>query len=109
METNEKNTYVELELNDGTKIQMTLQFYRLYQLKNVPERKADYKRYNSVVVSKGMKEEVDFIDVFYCAYLCANIQNLEVCISKDEFLKKFPENRKYIIRKYNELVRPKKN
>ena len=34
----EKNTYVDFELEDGTTVKLTLQFYRLYMLKNANKK-----------------------------------------------------------------------
>lgn len=107
METNEKNTYVEFELKNGKKVNMTLQFYRLYQLKNSKQRKSDYDRYNEINV-KGAKEELDLVDMLYVAYLCANVENLDDCMDKREFLMNFPDNRKYVTDIYDSLAYPKK-
>ena len=34
----EKNTYVDFELEDGSTVKLTLQFYRLYMLKNTNKK-----------------------------------------------------------------------
>lgn len=106
MDAVEKNTYIDFEMADGTKVKMTLQFYRLYMLKNA-NRKKDYDRYNDINVN-GLKEELDLADVLYTAYLCANVKELDSCMSKEEFLINMPEDRGYLIEKYQELVNPKK-
>lgn len=107
MAENEKNTYIEFELTNGEKVNMTLQFFRLYQLKASKQHKNDYDRYNEINI-KGAKEELNYVDLLYVAYLCANIENLDECMEKKDFLINFPSDREYVSRIYNALVAPKK-
>lgn len=103
----EKNTYVDFVLADGTVVKMTLQFYRLYMLKNT-DKQREYKRYNEIN-SNGLKEELDIVDVLYTAYLCANVKELDRCMTQKEFLMNMPIDREYISEKYMELTTsPKK-
>ena len=70
-----KNTFLDYELNDGSKIQLTLNFSRLLQLKN--KKKDMYERYNKMLL-KGTQDAIeDNIFVLYIAYLCANIEHLD--------------------------------
>lgn len=103
----EKNTYVDFELEDGTTVKLTLQFYRLYMLKNT-NKKAVYDRYNKIN-AEGFKEELDMVDVLYTAYLCANVKEIDTCMTREEFLINMPVDREYIGDTYNMLVNPKKN
>ena len=102
----EKNTYVDFELEDGTTVKLTLQFYRLYMLKNT-NKKAVYDRYNKIN-AEGFKEELDMVDVLYTAYLCANVKEIDTCMTREEFLMNMPVDREYIGDTYNMLVNPKK-
>lgn len=106
MGNTEKNTYVEFELEDGRKVNLTLQFYRLYMLKN-SNKKKEYDRYNEINV-KGAKEELDIAEMLYTAYLCANVKELEGCMKYEEFLMNMPSDREYIMDVYNSLVAPSK-
>ena len=103
----EKNTYVDFELEDGTTVKLTLQFYRLYMLKNT-NKKAVYDRYNKIN-AEGFKEELDMVDVLYTAYLCANVKEIDTGMTREEFLMNMPVDREYIGDTYNMLVNPKKN
>ena len=70
-----KNTFLDYELNDGSKIQLTLNFSRLLQLKN--KKKNMYERYNKILL-KGTQDAIeDSIFTLYIAYLCANIEHLD--------------------------------
>jgi hypothetical protein len=100
-----KNTKYEFEFEDGDKCEMTLAFYALYQLK--AKRKSIYERYNKVM-TKGAEEELDMITVLYAAYLCANIENIETCMSEEEFLIKCGSDRMALKDAMEVLIKPKK-
>lgn len=85
-----ENTYMEFELEDGTKIQLTLAFYKIYQLKN--KKKDIYEKYNKIML-KGPQEEVDMVTILYTAYLCANIDKIEECMTEIQFMQAIPQNR----------------
>ena len=102
---NIKNTCIEMELEDGQKVQLTLAFYRLYQLK--AKNKDLYSHYNKIM-TKGPEEELDMIVILYTAYLCANIEHVEDCMSELEFMKLVPSNRKVIREIEEELIASKK-
>lgn len=97
------NTITEMKMSDGTTVAMTLNYWKLYLLKE--KKKKIYEKYNEVML-KGMKEELDMTVVLYTAYLCANQE--KQCMEYEEFLQKCPENRNIIRTKVGELTTPKK-
>lgn len=100
-----KNTFYEFKFEDGDSVKLTLAFYYLYQLK--AKNKAIYDKYNSVM-TKGATEELDMIVILYAAYLCANINEFESCMSYEEFMMKCGSDR-YAIKQASEaLIKPKK-
>ena len=96
----DKATFLEMELSDGTKIQMSLTFGRLFKLR---QRKPEiYEKYNNLAMN-GMKDELEFIDYLYAAYLCANIEDMEGCMGYEEFLDKIPANHMEVLVMANRL------
>ena len=96
----DRATIFEMELNDGTKIQMSLTFRRLFKLR---QRKPEaYEKYNKIAMD-GMKDELDFIVYLYTAYLCANIDTPDECMEYDEFLDKIPANHLEVLVMVNRL------
>lgn len=90
----DRATFLKMEMNDGSKVEMTLAFGRLHKLRqNNPEA---YKKYNNLAMN-GMKDELDFVTYLHAGYLCANIDKLEECMSEEEFIEKAPANHMYII------------
>lgn len=100
-----KNTFYEFEFENGEKCQMTLAFYALYQLK--AKNKSVYERYNKIM-TKGADEELDMITVLYAAYLCANIDDIENCMSEKDFLIKCGSDRMALKKAMEVLIKPKK-
>lgn len=96
----DRATLYSMEMNDGTKIQMTLAFGRLYRLRQ--KRPEAYGKYNEIAMN-GMKDELDFVFYLYAAYLCANIDDLDQCMGEEEFLEKLPENHVEIVVMANRL------
>ena len=45
----------------------------------------------------GVQDEVDFPVFLYTGYLCANIENVEDCMSEEEFFDRLPENHAAVI------------
>ena len=45
----------------------------------------------------GVQVEVDFPVFLYTGYLCANIENVEDCMSEEEFFDRLPENHAAVI------------
>ena len=99
------NTVRDFELADGTVVQMTLNYYALYQLK--PKKKSIYERYNKIM-TRGPEEELENVTILYTAYLCANVHNIDECMDEMTFLTLMPENRQYIGEVISELINPKK-
>ena len=100
-----KNTYTEFKFEDGDSVQMTLAFYALYQLK--AKNKSIYDRYNQIMTT-GAKEELDMITILYTAYLCANIEDIENCMTIDDFMMKCGSDRYAIKEASEKLIKPKK-
>ena len=86
------NTIYDFELNDGTVVQMTLQYFALYQLRG--KNKTAYDRYNRIMM-KGPQEELDNVTILYTAYLCANLARIDECVTELEFLQLMPTDREY--------------
>lgn len=96
----DRATLYDMKLNDGTEVQMTLAFGRLYKLRQ--RRPEAYGKYNEIAMN-GMKDELDFVSYLYAAYLCANIDNLAQCMGEEEFLEKLPENHVEVVLMANRL------
>lgn len=100
-----KNTFYEFQFEDGDKCQMTLAFYLLYQFK--VKNKSLYERYNKVIAN-GVKDEFDMLTVAYTAYLCANIDDLDNCMSETDFMIKCGSDRISLRDAVEALIKPKK-
>lgn len=100
------NTVHDFELANGEVVKMTLRFYSLYQLKS--KNKGAYEKYNKIM-TKGPQEELDNVTILYTAYLCANVDNIEGCMSELEFLMAMPDDREYVGEVLAALIHPKKN
>lgn len=95
------NTEQELELTDGTKIKLTLTYGKLYKLKEKnPEALEEY----FALQEKESQNELEMLKIIYIAYLCADNK---VQISFEEFLDRFPSNRKTMMTIYVDLLYPK--
>lgn len=97
------NTIIEFEMADGTKVNMTLNYFALYQLKS--KKTKTYDDYNKVM-AQGVKEELDMALILYTAYLCGNLE--EECMSYEEFLQNLPMNRLTVRATVGALTTPKK-
>ena len=62
----DKATYHNMELKDGSEVQLTLSFGRLYKLRQ--EYPEAYEKYNKIVMD-GMKDEFHFITYLYYSYI----------------------------------------
>lgn len=100
-----KNTCIEFKFEDGDSVQMTLAFYALYQLK--AKNKQIYDKYNQIM-TKGANEELDMITILYAAYLCANINDTESCMTFEQFMQKCGSDRYAIKEASEKLIKPKK-
>lgn len=100
-----KNTFLNMKLENGEKIELTLNFARLLQLKN--KNKAIYEKYNKILCN-GAKDAIeDTITVIYVAYLCANVDKEEL-LGFNEFAGLIPQNFGEINNVCQELISPKK-
>lgn len=100
------NTVYEFELNNGEVVKMTLRFYSLYLLKG--KNKQAYERYNKIMI-KGPQEELENVTILYTAYLCANLDHIEECMSELDFLQLVSDDREYVNGVLAKLINPKKN
>lgn len=82
-----KNTYQELELENGEIVKLTLNFARLLKIKS--EQPKIYDRFMKVLQNKDFDIVFDSLTVLYTGYLCANMNN-ESVLSEDEFMELVP-------------------
>ena len=97
------NTTVEFVLADGTKTDLTLTFYALYQMK--AKHEGLYKRYNRIMTN-GMNEELDMIAVLYAAYVCAHLHD-EAIMTEEEFMIGCGSDRRAVADAVKKLTTPK--
>ena len=95
------NTTIDFELEDGTKVPMTLTFYAIYQLKT--NNKPLYDRYNKIM-TKGAQDELDMVTVLYTAYCCANTEPMDEL----DFMMALGCDRKAVAEAVQKLTQPKK-
>lgn len=102
-----KNTFLDYELEDGSKIQLTLNFARLLQLKN--KRQNIYNKYTNALAGKGDPFENSLITL-YTAYLCANIEGIDnnEVMSYEDFIESIPQNYITMNTTVDLLINPKK-
>lgn len=93
-----------VNMADGRELSLVLTFPALYRLKS--ERPREYKEANRVLV-KGAEEVLDYLQLMYTAYLCANLEQLDGCMSFRKFTELAPEINA-VTQAVNELVAPKK-
>lgn len=101
------NTTYEFEFCDGEKTELTLAFYKLYQLKS-SQHKAYYEAYNQINAKKQITEELDFVKIIYVAYLCAHLKDTGV-MSEETFMEKCGCDREALLEAYEALTQPKKH
>lgn len=103
-----KNTYVEMEMEDGQVLKLTLTFIALLQLKRThPEQYQDYAR----IMSKGPQDEFDMLTVLYTGYLCGLMMldgDVDGCMDYEEFITIITPDREYIAKTAKDLMNPKK-
>lgn len=100
---------LELELMDGSKVELTLNFARLLKVKN--HNKKLYEEY-----MKALKGGNDFdiifdsLKIIYVAYLCANSDKLgtDEVMHEEEFIEMVPSDMGVINTIVADLVQPKK-
>lgn len=99
-----KNTFIEFELNNDEKVDLTLTFGKLNVLKSVNNEL--YTRYNEIVYGKR-EDLLDMVTIIYVAYWCANFGK-DKLYKEDDFINLVPFDMPEIQRAYNSLMRPKK-
>ena len=99
------NTIYEFEFFDGTKTELTLTFYKLYQLK--AKDKAMYDRYMKIM-SKKETEELEMIELLYIAYVCSHLNDENPLITEEEFMILCGSDRRAVINAVRALTQPKK-
>lgn len=100
---NIKNTFWEIELGNGEKTTLTLNFARLYKLR--AKNRNLYDRYNKIIMGE-IKEEIDNVVIIYVAYVCAHID--ENYLSFEQFLDVAPYDRAAIGIAIERLLTPSK-
>lgn len=100
-----KNTYQELELENGQIVKLTLNFARLLKLKN--EQPKLYDRFMKVLQNKNFDIVFDSLTVLYTGYLCANMSN-ESVLSEEEFMELVPFDLEVINVVAGQLIQSKK-
>lgn len=98
------NTTWEFEFCDGTTTELTLTFYKLYQLK--AKNKALYDKYMKIM-SKKETEELEMIELLYIAYICSHLED-EALMTEEEFMIKCGSDRKAVVNAVRGLTQPKK-
>ena len=102
----EKSSIVDFEMKNGT-VQLTLNFYRLYQLKT--KHKKEYNRYFEITKGGGVQSDLDAVEIIYVAYLCANMEKMPDVMSFEEFLQNMKNGRTRIWKTIGELNSDEKN
>ena len=100
-----KNTYQELELEDGLVVKLTLNFARLLVIKN--DQPKLYDRFMKVLQNKSFDIVFDSLTVLYTAYLCANM-NEESKLSEEDFINMVPFDLEVINVTAGKLIQNKK-
>ena len=100
------NTFLDFELQDGSKIKLTMNLKRLLILKS--KYKDIYDKVNRII-TKGAEDIFDMVQVIYASYLCAfdNTTGAEP-MSYDVFMDVIPQNINDIASVVGDLIAPKK-
>lgn len=108
MDNRKLNTTYDFELADGSTVELTLAFYKLYQLRS--KNKALYDRYNKIMgknAKGGDVDELDTIGVLYAAYVCANMEK-ENLMDEETFMMLCGSDRIAVNKAVEHLITPKK-
>ena len=108
MDNRKLNTTYDFELADGSVVELTLAFYKLYQLRS--KNKTLYDRYNKIMTNNakdGGVDELDTITVLYAAYICANMGKEEL-LNEEEFMMLCGSDRMAVNKALEHLITPKK-
>lgn len=102
------SNFYSIEAEDGQKIDLTLNYARLYKLKATDSEA--YAAYNQVM-TKGAKDEFDNIRILYTGYLCAYLAEnakTEGAMDFEEFMSILPPDRDIVMGAVAMLIAPKK-
>lgn len=100
------NTTYTFEFCDGTTTEMTLTFYKLYQLKS--KDRTLYDKYTKILSIKH-PDELDMIEMLYVAYICAHLsEEVDTLMTFEEFMIKCGSDRNEMAKATKALMRPKK-
>lgn len=99
------NTYLDLELNNGQIIKMTLNLKRLLMLKS---NHVDLYRDINKIITRGADDVFDMVKVLYAGYLCA-LETGSMEMTYDQFMEAIPQGIGVISNKAAELITAKKN
>jgi hypothetical protein len=102
----DKNTYIPIQMVDGSKEYLTCTFLRIYKLKGVMPK--FYQKYNQIMIN-GARDIFDIVTQLYGAYLCAHINTLSKCMTEQEFMAKVPCDWGYLGKINSMLAQKKKN
>ncbi len=100
-----KNTYYEFKFADGEKVKLTITFSLLNRLKS--KNKELYERYNKYRMD-GSKDMLEWLEMLYVAYLCANMDDYDTCMSFDDFMNKCGGDLNEVTKAVAILTTPKK-
>lgn len=103
-----RNTYVDMELDTGETVKLTLTFGALLQLKT--KHAEDYSEYNRIM-TKGVTDELDMVRIIYTAYLCGLMMrdgDTDGADTFEEFATVISPDREYLGEIVAKLIRPKK-
>lgn len=98
------NTTVEFEFEDGDKTELTLTFYKVYQLKN--KNKALYTKYNKIMANNE-PDDIEMVILLYVAYVCAHLDQ-EDLMTEEDFMIKCGSDREAVGNAVAALLTPKK-
>lgn len=100
------NTFLDFELQDGSKIKLTLNLKRLLVLKT---KYRDVYNDTNKVITKGAEDIFDMVKVIYASYLCAfDSSTGEEPMNYDVFMEAIPQNINDIATVVGDLIAPKK-
>lgn len=101
-----KNTYLEFDLNNGEKVNLTLTFGKLNVLKSLNNEL--YTRFNSVLYGKS-EDMMDLVAIVYVAYWCANYSmSGDKLYTEQEFIELVPFDMNKLKEVFTSLTQPKK-
>ncbi len=98
------NTTVEFEFCDGSKTELTLTFYKVYQLRN--KNKAIYAKYNKIMANEN-PSDLELVELLYAAYVCAHLDE-EDLLTEEEFIIMCGSDRTTVAESVKNLLNPKK-